>query len=110
MNKYDLVNDEEIVEEYKKEFLKNLNKFLKESLNFEISEKLLNNNCFTVSAATHTGIDNWVKHLVELLKKTKEYDTVFDKFDLQEADKYKKYDVEMIVDITEKEKENLLEE
>ena len=110
MNKYDLINDEEIVEEYKKEFLKNLNKFLKKDLNFEISTKLLNNNCFTVSAATHSGLENWTKHLVELLKKTKEYDTIFDKSNTQQSNEHKEYDVEMIVDITEKEKENLLDD
>ena len=82
---------------------------MKEDLNFEISEKLLNNNCFTVSAATHSGLENWTKHLVELLKKTKEFDTVFDKANNETTD-HKEYTVEMVVDATEQEKPKLLED
>lgn len=106
MNKYDLINDNEIVWEYKKQFLRNLNKFLKKDLNFEISKELLDKNCFIVSAATHFGLENWTKHLVDLLKKTKMYDTTFEK---TEKIEFKEWEVEMVTDITKQEKPKLLE-
>jgi esterase/lipase len=80
---------------------------LKRKLDFEISQKLENKNCFTISAATHFGLENWTKHLVELLKNTIEYETVFENIKKSE---YKKYKAKMIEDITEFEKPKLLEE
>jgi hypothetical protein len=83
-----------------------LNKFLKKDLNFEISKELLDKNCFIVSAATHFGLENWTKHLVDLLKKTKMYDTTFEK---TEKIEFKEWEVEMVTDITKQEKPKLLE-
>jgi len=61
VNKYDLVPDNEIIEEYKKQFLKNLNIYLKENFSFEIEKKSFENNCFVVSAASHFALDEWLK-------------------------------------------------
>ena len=83
---------------------------MKKDLNFWISKKLFNNNCFTVSAATHSWLENWTKHLVELLKKTKEYDTAFDNTKIDKVIEHKEYKVKMVVDVTESEKPKLLED
>ncbi|HKL44016.1 MAG TPA: GTPase ObgE [Candidatus Absconditabacterales bacterium] len=106
MNKQDLINDEEIVGEYKKQFLKNLNKFLKKELNLELNKKTYEKNCFILSAATHFGLDNWKKYLMSLLKNTqaKEIEIIKD-----EDQEFKEWEVKMITDITQKEKENLIE-
>lgn len=107
MNKQDLVNDEEIIWEYKKQFLKNLNKYLKKTLNFEIKAKIFEKNCFITSAASHFWLDNWIKHLIDLLKKTDANEITLNKV---EEHKIKEWEVEMIVDITEQEKPKLLED
>jgi hypothetical protein len=77
-------------------------------LKFEISGKILDKNCFVVSAASHHGLENWTKHIVDLLKKTQDYDdSIFEKNEIVD---YKEYDTQMIVDSTEIEKPRLFEE
>ena len=54
LNKFDLVNDEEIVNEYKAQLKKVVLKYLKKfDTKKTITDKILDKNIFTVSAATH---------------------------------------------------------
>jgi len=107
MNKYDLVNDDEIIWEYKTQFLKNLNKFLKEKLSFEIDKDCFNHNCFVVSAATHFGLEDWTKNMVTILQNT---DLEEHAFHSDEELEFKEWEIEMIQDITDHEKNKLLEQ
>jgi len=107
MNKYDLINDEEIAEEYKKQFLKHINKYFTKKLDFELTKKLLDKNTFIVSAATHVWLENRTKYLVEMLKKTEDLDDSFDKIEVQE---HKTYENKLVTDITKEEKPKLLED
>ena len=71
INKYDLVNDQEILKEYKAQFRKEiLDFFKKEKIWTKITKKLLEEHTFTISAATHFGIDERLKKIVEMLNKT----------------------------------------
>ena len=106
MNKYDLINDDEIIWEYKREFLKNLNKFLKKRLSFEIDKDCFDHNCFVVSAATHFGLEDWKNNMLNLLQTT---DLEENAFHSDEKIEFKKWEIKMIQDITNKEKNKLLE-
>lgn len=108
MNKYDLINDDEIVWEYKKQFLKIFNNYSKENLDFELSEKLFEKNCFVVSAATHYWLTNWVNRLAEILKRSPTIDNILDDWE-EEWEFEDEYNI-MIKDITNIEKEKLLED
>jgi 50S ribosomal subunit-associated GTPase HflX len=71
VNKYDLINDTEILEEYKKQFFEDIIAFFKsKKIGTKITKTALKKNTFTISAATHLGIDTWLTYLVELLKNT----------------------------------------
>ncbi len=106
LNKYDLLNDEEILKEYKNELLKNINKFCKKELNLNIKSEVFEKNIFVVSAATHFGLENWTKHLMSILKNTKTVEVEIDKMD----DDFEERETDMISDITDQEKEKLLED
>jgi len=60
INKYDLVSDPEIIEEYKKQFLKNLNIYLRKNFFYEIETESFKKNTFVVSAASHFGLNEWL--------------------------------------------------
>ena len=64
------INDDEIIWEYKKQFLKIFNEYTKNNLNFELTKSLFDQNCFIVSAASHYGLENWTKRLANILKKS----------------------------------------
>ena len=71
INKYDLVNDADILKEYKAQLWKEiLDFFKKEKIWIKITKKLLEEHTFTMSAATHYGVDERLKKIVEMLKKT----------------------------------------
>jgi GTPase len=71
INKYDLVNDPEILKEYKTQLRKQILEFFKKEWFWtKITKKLLEEYTFTISAATHFGIDERLKRIVEVLKKT----------------------------------------
>ncbi len=71
INKYDLVNDPEILKEYKTQLWKQiLDFFKKEKIWTKITKKLIDEYTFTISAATHFGIDDRLKKVVDVLKKT----------------------------------------
>lgn len=107
MNKYDLINDDEIIWEYKKVFLKTLNKFLKKELSFEIDKECFEHNCFVLSAATHFGLENRTKSIMNILQNTdlEEY-----AFSTEEEIEFKEWEIKMIQDITSKEKDKLLQD
>lgn len=108
LNKYDLINDDEIVWEYKKQFLINLNKFTKKELDFEITADVLERNCFIVSAASHYGLDKWINKIAEILKKSPAIEHIFDD-DIQEWEFKDEYNI-LVKDITSIEKQKLLDE
>lgn len=107
MNKYDLVFDDEIIEEYKKQFLRNLNIFLEKELSFEIEKESFEKNCFIVSAATHFWLDWRIKSIVNILKNTHLEEQPFNN---EEAEEFNDWEVEMIKEITKQEKSKLLSE
>lgn len=108
MNKYDLINDDEIIWEYKKQFLKKFNEYTKENLNFELNNNLFEGNCFVVSAATHYGLENWTKRIANILKKSPIQEHMLDNIDpeWEFEDEYHT----MVKDITDTEKSKLLEQ
>jgi poly(A) polymerase Pap1 len=53
INKYDLVNDVEIIQEYKKQVLKQFNIFIKQNKWKNLTKKVFDQNTFVISAATH---------------------------------------------------------
>ena len=71
INKYDLINDAEILKEYKDQLRKEvLDFFKKNTIWTKITKKLLEEHTFTISAATHFGVDEWLKKIVDVLAKT----------------------------------------
>lgn len=71
INKYDLVNDPDILKEYKAQFRKEILEFFKKNKIWtKITKKLLDEHTLTISAATHFGVDERLKKVVEMLKKT----------------------------------------
>ena len=108
LNKYDLINDDEIVWEYKKQFLINLNNFTKKELDFDITMNMLEKNCFVVSAASHYWLDKWINKIAEILKKSPAIEHIFDD-DIQEWEFRDEYNI-LVKDITSTEKQKLLDE
>ncbi len=71
INKYDLVNDADILKEYKTQFRKQILEFFKKNnIWTKITKKLLDEHTFTISAATHFGVDERLHKVVEMLNKT----------------------------------------
>jgi hypothetical protein len=71
LNKYDLVNDPEITKEYMNTCINELLDFLKEKKRGKkLTKKIIQENSFIVSAATHYGLDGRLHHLLKLLKNT----------------------------------------
>lgn len=68
LNKYDLVNDEEIVAEYTREMHEHLISYFKKQFDVTLSRDLLEKNTFVVSGATHHGIDGWLSKISERLQ------------------------------------------
>jgi uncharacterized protein YaeQ len=68
---------------------------------------VLDENLFTISAATHFGIESWLKRVVTLLRNTKQEEVYhLENIPVEElADEQ----VEMITEITEEERPVLLE-
>jgi len=107
-NKYDLINDNEIVWEYKNQFFKILKTYLKKNLNFDIKKDLFDENCFVVSAATHFWLDWWTQKLANILKKAPAQEHIFDDT-VQEWEFEDEYH-RLAKDITDTEKEKLIEQ
>jgi len=70
VNKIDLVQDEEILEEYKQELLKNIKKLFTDS----------NIDLFFVNAQNKNKFDSFLNKIISLLKKTLNQDSLFDEY------------------------------
>jgi len=104
-----LINDEEVLKEYKAVFYDNINTFLKERRLAQLSLSLLEKNTFTTSAGTFYGIDNLLRKFAELLQKTESIDVELDTYQSEE-DTQDEENYDLITEITEEEKPHLIEE
>jgi len=108
INKYDLINDPEILKEYKAQFRKQILDFFKKNkIWIKITKKLLDEYTFTISAATHFGIDDRLKKVVDVLKKT-DVQEVYHVENIPHPET--KHMIEYIKNISEQEKEFLVSE
>lgn len=109
VNKYDLVNDKDILKEYTDELKNQIVSFFKNKKVWtKVTKKVLDENMFTISAATHFGIESWLKRVVTLLRNTKP-EEVYHLENIpvdQEADEK----IDMITEVTDHEKKILLDE
>jgi GTP-binding protein len=107
LNKIDLVQDEEILEELKQELIKKINSI------FLNSEKWLKEkDLFCVYAWNKNIFDDYLNTVVNLLKKNLEQDTIFDEY-LQPKKEYIKEEKRLepyVRDITDQELDYLVEE
>ena len=104
VNKYDLLNDEEIVQEYKHALRQDINTFLKTQKIKPITDHIWYHNTFVVSAATHIGIEGWLDHTARSLSLLPVEESYVAPVAIQAAN------IDPIVDITDQEKEKLLQE
>ena len=106
LNKFDLINDEELVQEYKDLLFKQFSEYVKKEKKSEISPELLEKNCYLTSAGTYYGIGEFTRGMADILKNT-------EVIELPEIEhiSYTEYEEEeeMITDITE-EKEDLIDQ
>lgn len=74
LSKYDLMNDEEILWEYKTNFFqqtkKQFTKLFKNPESKKISDEILEKNFFVIASFIHLWLDEWLNKMTELLKKT----------------------------------------
>ncbi len=98
-NKYDTIDDEEILSEYQKHFLEKISKKLK------ITKNILKNNISTISCFTRFGIENFVNNISLKIKN-------FDSKDILDFDKFKskKIITNYIEDVTDWERDKLLDQ
>jgi len=107
INKYDLINDNEILKEYQEQLRKEIMTFLKKNkLWTKITKTLLKKHTFTISAATHFGVDDRLNHVVEMVKKT-DANEVYHIENIQH--KYAKKRQDALVNISKQEKQFLIE-
>ncbi|MCF7835451.1 GTPase ObgE [Candidatus Gracilibacteria bacterium] len=105
INKYDLINDMEIIQEYQSQVFKVFSAYLKKNKMGKVSEKMFNKNTFVISAATHLGLDEMLKKFVEILKSGSyvSYEEVLDRKNIHQS-------IENFAEeITDTDKELLLE-
>jgi len=111
LNKRDLLNDEDILKEYKKALFEKLNNFLAEDGFWSLSNKILENNTFITSAWTYHGVWELLRKFAELLQKTKDNwyypDTINEELENNIDDEE---NIPMVFEITDQEKEFLIEE
>ena len=107
INKYDLINDPDILKEYQEQLRKEILSFFKTHKTWtKITKKLLKESTFTISAATHFGVDERLKYVVEVLKKT-DIQEVYHLENIPHKEVKKRQD--FIKNISETEKEFLIE-
>ncbi len=108
INKYDLINDEEIINEEMHLLHKNiLEYFKKNKLAKKITTKLLEKYTYFVSAATHHGIQDWVNNMIPMLKNTKDEEVYHIPEHIQKENNEEETH---IANISVQEKEHLIEE
>lgn len=107
INKFDMVNDLDIVKEYKSIVFENINKFIKSKKIWKaLDKKLLEENTFTVSAITRYGLEDRLKKLVYVLKNT----SVQEVYHIPELEIHNPVSDELSTrDITDQDKEFLIE-
>lgn len=103
LTKADLLNDEEILEEYKKTFIKKFEEKTIKLFGNQLDEQNIRENIFIVSAFTHNGLENRLAKMTEILKKTP-----IPHIHLEAQQSFKKEEFKMIREITETEKEKLI--
>lgn len=106
LNKYDLISDEEVKEEYIKQLVAKFATYLSDRQFDQISEHLIRDNIFVTSAGTMQWVNEWKLHLASLLQhlpkqKMPEIEAFHSEIEDEEYD--------MITDITEIEKPRLIE-
>ena len=93
LNKRDLLNDEEILREYKSTLYAELQTFFREKGLAKVEEGLLEANTFVTSAGTYYGVGELLRKFAELLQKSEDNgyhpEAVFD-----EANYYEEYEEE----------------
>jgi len=67
-NKYDLVNDEDILNEYSNQFLDLLLPYLSQTFQVTLDRELIKQNIFVVSGATHHGLDSRLTYMTAKLR------------------------------------------
>ena len=110
LNKWDLLNDEEILKEYKKTLFKSLNEFLSSRKYWKLSDKVLENNTFVTSAWTYHWVGELLRKFAELLQKTEDswyYPEMISQDIEFEEDEEEQM---MITEVTEEEKPHLIED
>jgi GTP-binding protein len=70
LNKYDLINDEELIAEYQKQLVERFSIYLTDNGFDQLSEALIRTNTFVTSAGTYYGLGERTRGLAEILKKT----------------------------------------
>lgn len=68
INKSDTIDDEEILEELKKWLVTHLTKYFEEKFQQSVSEKMLFDNTFVVSALTRSGLQGWKYSLSDAVR------------------------------------------
>lgn len=108
INKYDLINDPEIIWEERRIMEEKLNIFREQRGTGDwISKELLNKYILEVSAATRYWIEEWLNHLIPMLKNTKDEEVYhIPEFNVQKEEEKKT----MIQNISKIEKEKLVDE
>ena len=104
-NKYDMVNDLEIAQEFTKSLATHIQHHFKTKWGRDISQKDLLHNTFIVSAATHYGIPEWTKTLANMITQREiKYTYLFDTV-ITHTEHHK-----FITDVTEHELDTLIQE
>lgn len=107
INKFDLVNDNDILWEYKTNLFKQINDFIKAKKIWKVlNKKLLEDNTFAVSSFSRIGLEDRQKRLVYILKNTTVQE-VYHVPDIQ-ADEVLEEELSFR-DITEQDKQFLIE-
>ncbi|MDO4713924.1 MAG: DUF1967 domain-containing protein [bacterium] len=111
LNKWDLLNDQEILAEYQTALYAQINDFLAARRLAKLGIPLLKANTFVTSAGSYHGVGELLRKFAELLQKTESgYD--FEAFhqDYADLDELDDEESELITEITDEEKAMLIEE
>lgn len=108
INKYDLVNDQDILKEYTTQLITQLLAFFKKNkVGKGITSKLLQAQTFAVSAATHYGLHDWLKSVTTVLAKTPVQEVYhIENLPMAELEEER---IQMIEEVTESERPQLIE-
>ena len=108
LNKYDLVNDDELLKEYKQQLVTIFNSYLKDNWYKQLPEDLIIENTFVTSAWTYQWIGERTRALADMLKDLPQ-------MEIPELETNIVLDIDedtwdMISDITDEEKDFLIDE